>query len=36
MEEESKTIFHELIYKFKKPWNEVSFILDFQRSDITV
>lgn len=29
MEEESKTIFHELIYKFKKPWNEVSFILYF-------
>lgn len=25
----SKTVFHELIYKFKKPWNELSFALYF-------
>lgn len=29
MEEEFKTIFHELIYKFKKPWKELSFVLYF-------
>ena len=29
MEEVFKTVFHELIYKFKKPWNEVSFVLYF-------
>lgn len=29
MEEESKTIFHELLYKFRKPWNELSFVLYF-------
>lgn len=29
MEEEFNTIFHELIYKFKKPWVELSFILYF-------
>lgn len=29
MKEEFKTIFHELIYKFKKPWTESSFVLYF-------
>lgn len=29
MEEDFKTIFHELIYKFKKPWTELSFVLYF-------
>ncbi len=29
MEEEFKTIFHELMYKFKKPWTELSFVLYF-------
>lgn len=29
MEEEFKTIFHELAYKFKKPWSELSFVLYF-------
>ena len=26
MEENFKTVFHELMYKFKKPWTELSFI----------
>lgn len=29
MEENFKTVFHELMYKFKKPWTELSFILYF-------
>ena len=29
MEEDFKTIFHELAYKFKKPWTELSFVLYF-------
>ena len=29
MAEDSKTIFHELIFKFKKPWRELSFVLYF-------
>lgn len=29
MEEDFKTIFHELAYKFKKTWTELSFVLYF-------
>lgn len=29
MAEDSKTIFHEFIFKFKKPWKELSFVLYF-------